>query len=71
MFKPYDFRYQADARVPAFDDRFPIARMHTERAPRNGVYVVIPRNRCLGFGRGEQCGLQSATLRAQLMSDPP
>lgn len=71
MSKPDDFSYQADSRVPAFDDRIPIARMHTERARRIGVYVVIPRSRCLGFGRGDLCGLPSATLRARLMSDPP
>lgn len=71
MSKPNDFSYRADSRVPGFDDRIPIACMHTERARRIGVYVVIPRNRCLGFGRDDLCGLASATLRAQLMSDPP
>lgn len=41
------------------------------RALRNRLYAAIARNRYGWFGRGDLCGLPSATLRARLMSDPP
>lgn len=39
------------------------------RTLRNRIYAAIACNRYRWFGRGDLCGLPTATLRARLMSD--